>query len=165
PARALAGREARRAGAPSGRHPRRLRPDRRPNRPAAGDVGGERLRPGSDGRDPPTHVARGGPVRASRPPHGRPHRLSHRGAPPGDGLSAPVDLLDLLIILFAVSAIIGGYRLGFLGRAASWIGLGIGLVVAVHFLPDVVDALRDSPASDQLLLVAATLIAAGVVGP
>src|SRR5207253_11001573 len=75
-----------------------------------------------------------------------------------------MDLLDLLIIVFAVSAVIGGYRLGFLARAASWIGLVIGLAVAAHFLPDVVDALRDSPASDKLLIVAATLIGAGFVG-
>ena len=75
-----------------------------------------------------------------------------------------MDLLDLLIIVFAVSAVIGGYRLGFIARAASWVGLVIGLVIAAHFLPDVVDALRDSPASDKLLIVAATLIGAGFVG-
>ena len=75
-----------------------------------------------------------------------------------------MDLLDVLIILFGVSAIIGGYRLGFIARAASWVGLVIGLAVAAHFLPDVVDALRDSPASDKLLIVAATLIGAGFVG-
>src|SRR5207247_8936609 len=63
-----------------------------------------------------------------------------------------------------VSAIIGGCRLGFIARAASWVGLVIGLAVAAHFLPDVVDALRDSPASDKLLIVAATLIGAGFVG-
>ena len=75
-----------------------------------------------------------------------------------------MNLLDLLIIVFAVSAIVGGYRLGFIARAASWIGLVVGLAVAAHFLPDVVDALQGSPPSNKLLIVAATLIGAGFVG-
>ena len=75
-----------------------------------------------------------------------------------------MDLLDLLIIVFVVSAIVGGYRLGFIARAASWIGLVLGLAIAAHFLPDVVDALRGSPPGNKLLIVAATLIGAGFVG-
>ncbi|MBV9412778.1 MAG: MarP family serine protease [Acidimicrobiia bacterium] len=75
-----------------------------------------------------------------------------------------MDLLDLLIVVFAVSAIIGGFRLGFVARAASWIGLVLGLAIAAHFLPDIVDALRGSPPSNKLLIVAATLIGAGFVG-
>jgi S1-C subfamily serine protease len=75
-----------------------------------------------------------------------------------------VDLLDLLIVLFAASAIVGGYRLGFIARVASWIGLVVGLAVAAHFLRDVVDALQGSSPGDKLLVVAATLIGAGFVG-
>ena len=75
-----------------------------------------------------------------------------------------MDLLDILIIVFVVSAIVGGYRLGFIARAASWIGLVLGLAIAAHFLPDVVDALRGSPPGNKLLIVAATLIGAGFVG-
>ena len=75
-----------------------------------------------------------------------------------------MDLLDLLIVVFAVSAVIGGYRLGFVARAASWIGLVLGLAIAAHFLPDIVDALRNSPSGNKLLIVAATLIGAGFVG-
>jgi S1-C subfamily serine protease len=75
-----------------------------------------------------------------------------------------VDLLDLLIVVLAVSAVIGGFRLGFVARAASWIGLVLGLAIAAHFLPDIVDALRGSPSGNKLLIVAATLIGAGFVG-
>jgi len=75
-----------------------------------------------------------------------------------------MDLLDLLIIVFAVSAVVGGYRLGFIARAASWIGLVLGLAIAAHFLPDIVKALRGSPSGNKLLIVAATLIGAGFVG-
>ncbi|MBV9043126.1 MAG: MarP family serine protease [Acidimicrobiia bacterium] len=75
-----------------------------------------------------------------------------------------MDLLDLLILVFAISAVVGGYRLGFVARATSWIGLILGLVIAAHFLPDIVDALRNSPSGNKLLIVAATLIGAGFVG-
>src|SRR3954452_10210922 len=75
-----------------------------------------------------------------------------------------VDLLDLLIVVFAVSAIVGGFRLGFIARAASWIGLVLGLAIGAHFLPDIVSALRGSPSGNKLLIVAATLIGAGFVG-
>src|SRR5437016_14673785 len=75
-----------------------------------------------------------------------------------------MDLLGLLIIVFAVSAVVGGYRLGFIARAASWIGLVLGLAIAAHFLPDIVKALRGSPSGNKLLIVAATLIGAGFVG-
>ena len=59
-----------------------------------------------------------------------------------------MNLLDVLIILFAVSAVIGGFRLGFLARVASWIGLIIGLALGAHFLPDIVDALRGASSGD-----------------
>jgi S1-C subfamily serine protease len=37
-----------------------------------------------------------------------------------------VNTLDALVLLLAASAALGGYRLGFLARAASWIGLVLG---------------------------------------
>jgi len=75
-----------------------------------------------------------------------------------------VNLLDLIIVLFAVAAVFGGYRLGFLARATSWAGLALGLLLAAHFLPDIVDSLRNSPSGDKLLIVAATFIGAAFVG-
>jgi uncharacterized membrane protein required for colicin V production len=38
-----------------------------------------------------------------------------------------VNLLDLIIVVAAGAAAVGGYRMGFLRRAISWIGMGIGL--------------------------------------
>ena len=75
-----------------------------------------------------------------------------------------MNLLDLLIIAFAVFAVLGGYRLGFLARATSWAGLALGLILAVHFLPDIVNSLRNSAPNDRLLIVAATFIGAAFVG-
>jgi S1-C subfamily serine protease len=61
-----------------------------------------------------------------------------------------------------VSAAIGGFRLGFVTRVVSWIGLGIGLYLAVRLLPPVlegVDAGNDSVA----LVLAVTVVAAGAL--
>ena len=46
-----------------------------------------------------------------------------------------MDLLDLIVIVVAVMAAVGGYRLGFLGRVVSWLGLALGFYVAVRLLP------------------------------
>jgi S1-C subfamily serine protease len=48
---------------------------------------------------------------------------------------APVNLLDLALILLVVVAIAGGLRLGFVARAASWIGLAVGVVLATWTVP------------------------------
>lgn len=47
--------------------------------------------------------------------------------------------LDVLIVVAAVLAAIGGWRLGFLTRSVGWIGAGIGLGVAVAILPSLLD--------------------------
>ena len=64
-----------------------------------------------------------------------------------------MNLLDLLIVAVAAFAVFGGYRLGFLARATSWAGLALGLILAAHFLPDIVRSLRDSAPNDRLLIV------------
>ena len=75
-----------------------------------------------------------------------------------------MNLLDLIIVVVAVTAVVGGYRLGFLARAASWAGLVLGLVVGARFLPQVVDALRGSTPSNRLLVPVGILIGAAFLG-
>lgn len=65
-----------------------------------------------------------------------------------------MNALDVVIIVVAIAAAVGGFRLGFVTRVVSWIGLGIGLAVAIRVLPLVLDRLRGN---DQLVLLAATL--------
>lgn len=73
-------------------------------------------------------------------------------------------LLDLLIILSVASAIVGGYRLGFLARVTSWAGLGLGIVLGVIFLPDVATYFNDAEQGVRLLAAVAFLLAAGMLG-
>jgi S1-C subfamily serine protease len=70
-----------------------------------------------------------------------------------------VNGFDLVVIVIAAGAAIGGYRLGFLARVISWIGLAAGLYVAVRFLPRI---LRDiNPGNSTSRLVVATLVLVG----
>lgn len=73
-------------------------------------------------------------------------------------------MLDLLIIVFALLAAVGGYRMGFVARATSWIGLAIGLAVAARFVPNIVDAVHFDQASSRLLVAAAVLVGGAFLG-
>ncbi|MBO0691625.1 MAG: MarP family serine protease [Acidimicrobiaceae bacterium] len=72
--------------------------------------------------------------------------------------------LDLVIVLVAAAAALGGYRLGFLARAVSWIGLGLGLYLGARFLPDILNAFDLGPSGQRLLTAAAVLIGAALIG-
>lgn len=63
---------------------------------------------------------------------------------------------DLLLLLLAVAAAVGGWRIGFLRRLATWLGAGVGLALAIALAPLVIGwfDLR----SDQLLLLATTAL-------
>lgn len=68
--------------------------------------------------------------------------------------------LDVFIVVLAVAGAVGGYRLGLVARAASWVGLAVGVVLASRLVPPVARALGD--ASDvQLLLAAAGVLIGG----
>lgn len=51
-----------------------------------------------------------------------------------------------------VSAAVGGYRMGFLARVASWIGLAAGVYAAARLSPIVVDLYRSGMPESRLLL-------------
>jgi S1-C subfamily serine protease len=75
-----------------------------------------------------------------------------------------VDLLDLIVVALAVAAALGGYRLGLLGRLASWLGLGLGFYVAIRLLPSVLLHLSSSSAGTQLVVSIAMLVGGAVAG-
>jgi S1-C subfamily serine protease len=72
--------------------------------------------------------------------------------------------LDLLIIVIAVAAALGGYRLGFVARVVSWIGLGLGLYLGARFLPDILRAFNLGQPDQRLIAAAAVLIGGAFVG-
>jgi S1-C subfamily serine protease len=75
-----------------------------------------------------------------------------------------MDLLDLIVILVAVLAAIGGYRLGFLGRVTSWLGLGLGLYAAIRLLPTVLLHLSSTSPGTQLAVSILLLVGGALLG-
>lgn len=71
-----------------------------------------------------------------------------------------MNLLDLVLLGLGAVAMLGGYRLGFLTRTASWVGMGLGLFFAARSLPWLVEQFEhESPAS--LLLLAGIVLLVG----
>jgi S1-C subfamily serine protease len=75
-----------------------------------------------------------------------------------------VDALDLLILTLAVGAALGGYRLGFLGRMVSWIGLAAGLYLAVRLLPTVINHFHSSTPGPLLSVAVLILVGGAMIG-
>jgi S1-C subfamily serine protease len=71
-----------------------------------------------------------------------------------------VDTLDLIVVALAIAAGVGGWRLGFVARAASWIGLAVGVYVATRFLP-VLGSTEEDP--QRLLLFGMSILFAGAI--
>ncbi|MDP1804852.1 MAG: MarP family serine protease, partial [Acidimicrobiales bacterium] len=65
--------------------------------------------------------------------------------------------LDLLVVVLAVMAAVGGYRLGLLARVTSWIGMALGAVFGARLLEPMLRNL-DSASPSQLLLVSSGLL-------
>ena len=65
-----------------------------------------------------------------------------------------MNALDLVLLIAAAAAIVGGVRLGFATRVLSWVGLVVGLLLAIRVLPWVLDRLAGA---DRLPLVLASV--------
>ena len=70
-------------------------------------------------------------------------------------------MLDVIIIVLLIGAGVGGYRLGFVARAASWAGMLVGLFVAARLMPRVIESLGEDASRTSLVLVAAGLLLGG----
>jgi len=75
-----------------------------------------------------------------------------------------VSVLDVALVALAIAAMVGGFRLGFVARVVSWIGLGLGLALAVRFSPTVLDRVDSSRPAVVLILAIALLIVGASVG-
>jgi S1-C subfamily serine protease len=75
-----------------------------------------------------------------------------------------MNILDLLILVAAIGAAVGGWRLGLLARVTSWIGLALGLYLAFRLLPLILDAIDTSPQGRIFLVAIVVVIAAALAG-
>ncbi len=75
-----------------------------------------------------------------------------------------MDALDLVVAVAVVAAAVGGYRMGFLGRVISWLGLAVGFYVAVRFLPTVVSDLHQSSPGTLVAVAVVVLVGGAMVG-
>ncbi|HVF32041.1 MAG TPA: MarP family serine protease [Acidimicrobiales bacterium] len=75
-----------------------------------------------------------------------------------------MNLLDVVVLAGVVAATVGGFRVGFLARVASWIGIGVGFYVALRLVPTVLRSFDLPTASGRLLVTVAVLIVGTFVG-
>ena len=75
-----------------------------------------------------------------------------------------MNTFDVIILMAAVAAALGGYRLGLMARAFSWVGLALGIFVAARLLPTVIEQVQGPDDGTRLLLAAALLMAGAFVG-
>jgi S1-C subfamily serine protease len=75
-----------------------------------------------------------------------------------------VTLFDVIIVMAALVAAVGGYRLGFLARVTSWLGLALGVYLAARFLPRIIHGTNLANPMSRLLVAVLVLISGAFVG-
>lgn len=75
-----------------------------------------------------------------------------------------MNLLDLVLLGVGALAMVGGYRLGFLTRTASWVGMALGLFVSARSLPWLVEQFRQESPASLLLLGGIVLLVGSFLG-
>ncbi len=82
-----------------------------------------------------------------------------------------MNLFDLMLVAVVVGLAVGGYRLGFVARVLSWVGLVLGIAVAAWAAPKVLDSLPgllgaegDLDANSRLILVGGAFVVIASLG-
>ena len=75
-----------------------------------------------------------------------------------------MNALDVALVLFALSAVFGGWRAGFVHRAFSWLGLFGGILVASIVLRRIASATEVATDAPALLRSLAVLVVGAVLG-
>jgi S1-C subfamily serine protease len=75
-----------------------------------------------------------------------------------------MNLLDVVVLAAVAAGAFVGFRVGFVVRALSWLGLTIGLVVGLWLTPRLAAALTDSSPGVRLLSVASLLVGLALIG-
>ncbi|MDQ6797173.1 MAG: MarP family serine protease, partial [Actinomycetota bacterium] len=83
----------------------------------------------------------------------------------------PVSLFDLVLVALLVCLAVGGYRLGFVARMLSWVGLAIGVAVAAWAAPKVLDTVPgllgiegDLDSASRLVMVGGAFVVIASLG-
>jgi S1-C subfamily serine protease len=63
-----------------------------------------------------------------------------------------------------LSAVVGGYRMGFLARVASWVGLGAGIYAALRLSPVVLDQFQSGQPETRLLVALGLFLVISTAG-
>ncbi len=75
-----------------------------------------------------------------------------------------MNVFDVALVVLAVFAAAGGYRLGFVARAASWIGLAVGAVAGAFLLPEVLPQVQDASDATVTLVAVGLLVGTALIG-
>ena len=75
-----------------------------------------------------------------------------------------MNVFDIVLVVLAVSAAIGGYRLGFVQRAVSWVGLALGVVVGAFLLPRVMPEVQDASEAVRSIVAIGLLVGTALIG-
>jgi S1-C subfamily serine protease len=75
-----------------------------------------------------------------------------------------MNVLDVLTAVSAASAGFAAWRLGFVARATSWIGMACGIYLAGRLLPTVLDRLESASETQTFFAVVGLLVAGGFLG-
>jgi hypothetical protein len=75
-----------------------------------------------------------------------------------------VNALDLVVVVLAFGAAVGGWRLGFVARALGWAGVVVGLVFASRFVPRVVTTFGGMRPENRAAVAIGFLLLAAALG-
>jgi S1-C subfamily serine protease len=75
-----------------------------------------------------------------------------------------MNFLDLAIIVAAVAAGYGGWRLGFLARVLAWAGVALALAIGIHFVPQVVTDFGGTSPDDRVTVALLFLVLLATLG-
>lgn len=75
-----------------------------------------------------------------------------------------MNLLDLMLLFAIVSAVAVGYRLGFVTRVASWVGVAVGIAAVSVVLPTILRTFGNGDAFSRLLITLVSYVLAAAIG-
>ncbi|MGH9106861.1 MAG: MarP family serine protease [Acidimicrobiales bacterium] len=75
-----------------------------------------------------------------------------------------MNAFDIGILVVAALAALGGWRMGFLSRVFSWLGLGAGIYLGVRYLPRIVKLFSLSGSVARIALAIVVLLLAAFIG-